>query len=311
MAEEQQSITAVHHRRCSSDGIKLLKLQKVFLFLDTPDKRRGDGEALRELGTAGAGDAVEGEALGRRPREGAERDCRLRAAVAHQHRPDLAGRRRDSVRGPKCRPIPNAYVLFRKACMCALSLSGLLRVCEQAYIMAQNLDPNSDGRGVLQFKTDLMSMIKERYFVGRGLYERTTDYLRCSFRTAAVTKEHRTAAVELLQFCSFRTSEAPKELKCSADQQQSKMVTKTSSNQNRRYNKTMQLQQQDNYLEEAMKMRNLLEEFRANHGIRPPTILGVREHVFTRSVSSLAWFMSNQETSFVTLGQRVLANPLK
>ncbi|XP_020112888.1 callose synthase 10 [Ananas comosus] len=68
---------------------------------------------------------------------------------------------------------------------------------------------------------------------------------------------------------------------------------------------------QDNYLEEAMKMRNLLDEFRANHGLRPPTILGVREHVFTGSVSSLAWFMSNQETSFVTLGQRVLAYPLK
>ncbi|TVU09023.1 hypothetical protein EJB05_42462 [Eragrostis curvula] len=67
---------------------------------------------------------------------------------------------------------------------------------------------------------------------------------------------------------------------------------------------------QDNYLEEAMKMRNLLEEFRnvnGNHGIRNPTILGVREHVFTGSVSSLASFMSNQETSFVTLGQRVLA----
>ncbi|XP_006655702.1 callose synthase 10 [Oryza brachyantha] len=64
---------------------------------------------------------------------------------------------------------------------------------------------------------------------------------------------------------------------------------------------------QDNYLEEAMKMRNLLEEFRSKHGIRPPTILGVREHVFTGSVSSLASFMSNQETSFVTLGQRVLA----
>lgn len=30
-----------------------------------------------------------------------------------------------------------------------------------------------------------------------------------------------------------------------------------------------------------------------------------------RSVSSLAWFMSNQENSFVTIGQRVLANPLK
>eukprot|EP01018_Ginkgo_biloba_P032191 Gb_22029 [translate_table: standard] len=68
---------------------------------------------------------------------------------------------------------------------------------------------------------------------------------------------------------------------------------------------------QDNYFEEALKMRNLLEEFNSDHGLRPPTILGVREHVFTGSVSSLAWFMSNQETSFVTLGQRVLANPLK
>ncbi|OVA17595.1 Glycosyl transferase [Macleaya cordata] len=68
---------------------------------------------------------------------------------------------------------------------------------------------------------------------------------------------------------------------------------------------------QDNYLEEAMKMRNLLEEFKGNHGLRSPTILGVREHVFTGSVSSLAWFMSNQETSFVTLGQRILAYPLK
>ncbi|XAR62352.1 1,3-beta-glucan synthase [Bertholletia excelsa] len=68
---------------------------------------------------------------------------------------------------------------------------------------------------------------------------------------------------------------------------------------------------QDNYLEEALKMRNLLEEFNEDHGLRPPTILGVREHVFTGSVSSLAWFMSNQETSFVTLGQRVLARPLK
>ncbi|KAJ7545907.1 hypothetical protein O6H91_08G015900 [Diphasiastrum complanatum] len=68
---------------------------------------------------------------------------------------------------------------------------------------------------------------------------------------------------------------------------------------------------QDNYFEEAFKMRNLLEEFGENHGLRPPTVLGVRENVFTGSVSSLAWFMSNQETSFVTLGQRVLAHPLK
>ncbi|WZY74171.1 hypothetical protein YC2023_006411 [Brassica napus] len=68
---------------------------------------------------------------------------------------------------------------------------------------------------------------------------------------------------------------------------------------------------QDNYFEEALKMRNILEEFDRDHGIRPPTILGVREHVFTGSVSSLASFMSSQETSFVTLGQRVLAKPLK
>ncbi|CAM8881816.1 unnamed protein product [Rhodiola kirilowii] len=68
---------------------------------------------------------------------------------------------------------------------------------------------------------------------------------------------------------------------------------------------------QDNYLEEAFKMRNLLEEFNEDHGVRPPTILGVREHIFTGSVSSLAGFMSNQETSFVTIGQRVLARPLK
>lgn len=68
---------------------------------------------------------------------------------------------------------------------------------------------------------------------------------------------------------------------------------------------------QDNYMEEAFKMRNLLQEFRKTHGVRKPTILGLREHIFTGSVSSLAWFMSNQETSFVTIGQRLLANPLK
>ncbi|MCL7041145.1 hypothetical protein MKW94_007153 [Papaver nudicaule] len=62
---------------------------------------------------------------------------------------------------------------------------------------------------------------------------------------------------------------------------------------------------QDNYLEEAFKMRNILEEFlKPRRGERKPTILGLREHIFTGSVSSLAWFMSNQEMSFVTIGQR-------
>ncbi|XP_026404620.1 callose synthase 7-like isoform X3 [Papaver somniferum] len=69
---------------------------------------------------------------------------------------------------------------------------------------------------------------------------------------------------------------------------------------------------QDNYLEEAFKMRNVLEEFlKSRRGERKPTILGLREHIFTGSVSSLAWFMSNQEMSFVTIGQRILANPLR
>ncbi|KAI3515449.1 hypothetical protein L1887_14345 [Cichorium endivia] len=68
---------------------------------------------------------------------------------------------------------------------------------------------------------------------------------------------------------------------------------------------------QENYFEEALKIRNLLEEYQQYFGIRKPTILGVRESIFTGSVSSLAQFMSAQEMSFVTLGQRVLANPLK
>lgn len=39
---------------------------------------------------------------------------------------------------------------------------------------------------------------------------------------------------------------------------------------------------QDNYFEEAFKMRNVLEEFlKTHHGQRMPTILGLREHIFT------------------------------
>ena len=41
-----------------------------------------------------------------------------------------------------------------------LSFCWLSAVCEHAYSLAQNLDPNSEGRGVLQFKTGLMSVIK-------------------------------------------------------------------------------------------------------------------------------------------------------
>ena len=38
---------------------------------------------------------------------------------------------------------------------------------------------------------------------------------------------------------------------------------------------------QEHYFEETLKMRNLLEELRVVHGVRTPSILGVREHVFT------------------------------
>ncbi|CAO2037869.1 unnamed protein product [Urochloa humidicola] len=68
---------------------------------------------------------------------------------------------------------------------------------------------------------------------------------------------------------------------------------------------------QDNYLEEAYKMRNVLQEFVRHPRDQAPTILGLREHIFTGSISSLAGFMSYQETSFVTIGQRFLADPLR
>lgn len=63
---------------------------------------------------------------------------------------------------------------------------------------------------------------------------------------------------------------------------------------------------QDGYFEEALKMRNLLEEFS-----KGCAILGFREHIFTGSVSSVANYMALQELSFVTLGQRVLNRPLR
>lgn len=68
---------------------------------------------------------------------------------------------------------------------------------------------------------------------------------------------------------------------------------------------------QEGYFEEALKMRNALQEFAKRDGPLPTTILGLREHIFTASVSSLANYMALQETSFVTLGQRVLSKPLR
>jgi len=68
---------------------------------------------------------------------------------------------------------------------------------------------------------------------------------------------------------------------------------------------------QEGYFEEGLKMRNVLQEFAKREGPLPTTILGLREHIFTGSVSSLANYMALQEHSFVTLGQRVLTKPLR
>jgi len=62
------------------------------------------------------------------------------------------------------------------------------------------------------------------------------------------------------------------------------------------------------YFEEALKMRNLLQEFAEHPG---STIVGFREHIFTGELSSLASYMALQEASFVTLTQRILWDPLR
>ncbi|CAK4075329.1 unnamed protein product [Aphanomyces euteiches] len=65
---------------------------------------------------------------------------------------------------------------------------------------------------------------------------------------------------------------------------------------------------QDGYLEESLKMPNLLATVdRKEHAKNPLTIIGFREYVFTGAVSNLASFMQIQELSFVSLGQRMLA----
>ncbi|PNY11747.1 callose synthase 9-like protein [Trifolium pratense] len=52
-------------------------------------------------------------------------------------------------------------------------------LCEHAYSLSQNLDPNSEGRGVLQFKTGLMSVIKQKLAKREvGTIDRSQDIAR-------------------------------------------------------------------------------------------------------------------------------------
>ena len=79
--------------------------------------------------------------------------------------------------------------------------------------------------------------------------------------------------------------------------------------------------------EEALKLPNLLTEFHitplplsttAAPPFHPPlsashplVLLGLREHVFTRALSTSALFMSHSEALFGVVWQRVLAAPLR
>ncbi|GLE08459.1 hypothetical protein PINS_up019642 [Pythium insidiosum] len=64
---------------------------------------------------------------------------------------------------------------------------------------------------------------------------------------------------------------------------------------------------QEHYFEEALKIPNFLAT--GTSGGKEVTIIGMKEHIFTGRASSLAHFMTLQELVFVSLTQRVLANP--
>ncbi|RMX65573.1 hypothetical protein DD238_006267 [Peronospora effusa] len=66
---------------------------------------------------------------------------------------------------------------------------------------------------------------------------------------------------------------------------------------------------QEHYFEEALKIPNFLATATADG--QNVTIIGMKEHIFTGRASSLAHFMTLQELVFVSLTQRVLANPLQ
>lgn len=55
---------------------------------------------------------------------------------------------------------PNASMHYLTMQFVLLVGFWIRAVCEYAYTLVQGLDPNSEGRGVLQFKTGLLSVIK-------------------------------------------------------------------------------------------------------------------------------------------------------
>ncbi|KAF1313694.1 Callose synthase, partial [Globisporangium splendens] len=67
---------------------------------------------------------------------------------------------------------------------------------------------------------------------------------------------------------------------------------------------------QEHYFEECLKMPHFLRTADLHPSKKPVSIIGMREHIFTGNASSLSKFKSWQELVFVTLSQRVLADPL-
>eukprot|EP01135_Chromosphaera_perkinsii_P011253 Nk52_evm34s2367 gene=Nk52_evmTU34s2367 len=67
---------------------------------------------------------------------------------------------------------------------------------------------------------------------------------------------------------------------------------------------------QDHYLEECFKIRNLLEEFEYDHTWdKPVAMVGTREHIYSEKAGPLADVAAVKELIFGTIVQRVLARP--
>lgn len=68
---------------------------------------------------------------------------------------------------------------------------------------------------------------------------------------------------------------------------------------------------QEAYFEEALKLPNALTLLNARpRSGRPVVVLGLREHIYTFSLSAPAWFMSQQEYLFGVMYQRLMSSPL-
>lgn len=59
-------------------------------------------------------------------------------------------------------------------------------------------------------------------------------------------------------------------------------------------------------MEEALKMRNLLQEFLKKNGVRNPTILGLREHIFTGRYRNGLFYRTTNFCCYGGVGEKTL-----